>query len=135
MFSTRQVIMKYHVVILTLMLPVAAKAQQVERLATREVKVPALSSSQSIEKALRNMANPRVTQLARATVLYRNLRDTTNSHPIKRLVPGDLVVVRAERAQWLVVSLAQSTTLFSSDTTTYYMPKTALKGSKTFIIL
>lgn len=81
------------------------------------------------------MANPRVTELATATVLYRSLNDTANSQHTKHLDPGNFVIVRAERPRWLVVSLAQSPTQFSSDTSTYYMPKTALKGAKTFIML
>lgn len=75
-----------------------------------------------------------VLELATSTYFYRHLRDTSTTHYAKHLRPGGLVIVRAAYGQWLAVGRAKSHTQFSRDTT-YYLPKAALIGAKTWVLL
>ncbi len=97
--------------------------------------LPAASWAQSVEQALTNMMNPRGLELATRTNLYRHLSDTASTRYAKCLRPGAFVVIRKVYPRWLAVCRAKSAIQFSADTTTYYMPKAAMKGAKTFILL
>jgi hypothetical protein len=79
--------------------------------------------------------NPRMLKLSAAINLYRHLRDTVSSEPVKRLHAGDFVLVEASHGNWLAVCRGKSSTRFSSDTATYYVPKVALHWSRAYILL
>jgi hypothetical protein len=84
---------------------------------------------------LSGSANVHILELTSKTYLYRHLRDTSTTHYAQQLRPGGLVIVRATYGQWLAVNRAKSRSQFSKDTTTYYLPKAALKGAKAWVVL
>jgi hypothetical protein len=95
---------------------------------------PTTSWAQATLTPLSGSANVHVLELATSTYLYRHLRDTSTTHA-KHLRPGGFLIVRAAYGQWLAVGRAKGRTQFSKDTTTYYLPKAALKGAKVWVIM
>jgi hypothetical protein len=90
-----------------------------------------------IAQALQGIMNPQGLQLSTRTVLYRQLRDTLTSRPAKRLRPGDAVIIhQGAYPGWIkVVRGTRNLINFSSDTATYYMPKSGAIGAKSFILI
>jgi hypothetical protein len=95
---------------------------------------PATGWAQTTIPPLSGSANVHVLELATSTYLYRHLRDTSTTHA-KHLRPGGFIIVQAAYGQWLAVVRAKSRTQFSKDTTTYYLPKAALKGANVWVII
>ncbi len=89
----------------------------------------------SIDQMLTGMANVRIIELATPTYLYRHLRDSCRRPAAWELKRGHFVIIRKAYPRWLAVQRAASPTQFSDDTTTYYIPKTATVGSKTYVVL
>ena len=89
----------------------------------------------TIEQALTGIVNVRIMELAAPTYLYRHLRDSSSKPAAWELKRGHFVIVRKAYPRWLAVQRAAGPTQFSGDTTTYYIPKTATVGSKTYIVL
>jgi hypothetical protein len=89
----------------------------------------------TIEQPLSGSANVHILKLAQRTVLYKQLGDTLTNHYARTVRVGGCVIIRARKAHWLAVQRARSTTRFSSDTATYYMPLKALQGAQTYVLL
>lgn len=83
----------------------------------------------NIADALRGSANPHYLHLLVVTHLYRQLGDTLGKQRAQRLPPGrwQLDFLGPAAPQWVKVRWHNNL----SDTTTYYMPASALKGSWT----
>ncbi|RSK50064.1 hypothetical protein [Hymenobacter rigui] len=115
-----------------LLVPAMAQAQ--DRISPRVVSPP---QPVNVEQALRGSLNPHGLQLTKSTVLYRQLQDTASGRPALRLRAGDAVIIRqGEYSGWLrVVRGIKKPFNFSSDTTSYYMPRSGSIGAKTFILL
>ena len=121
----------------TWLLPLASwgqigKPAPVSALSTKQA---ALSPRPTIEQALTGMINVRIVELAAPTYLSRHLRDSSSRPAAWELKWGRFVIVRKAYPRWLAVQRAAGPTQFSGDTTTYYIPKTATEGSKTYIAL
>lgn len=117
--------MKQILTLLCLLLPAVTWAQSQKQ----------ADSQPAIEQTLSGSANAHITKLAQRTVLYKHLRDTLTHTYARRARVGDCVIVRASHPHWLTVQRAKSTTRFSADTTTYYMPLKALQGAQTYVLL
>jgi hypothetical protein len=89
----------------------------------------------TIEQALTGTVNVRIMELSTPTYLYRHLRDSSSRPAAWELKRGHFVIVRKAYPRWLAVQRAAGPTQFSGDTTTYYIPTTATRGSKTYIVL
>jgi hypothetical protein len=88
-----------------------------------------------IEQVLNGTVNTRIIELASPTRLYRHLRDSSSRSGAWELNRGHFVIVRKAYPHWLAVQRAEGPTQFSGDTITYYIPKTAMLGAKTYIVL
>ena len=129
--------MALRLLLLTWLLPLASWGQ-----IGQQTPISALPAKQAtplprpnIEQALTGMANIRIMELATPTYLYRHLRDSSSRPAAWQLKWGHFVIVRKSYPRWLAVQRAAGPTQFSGDTTTYYIPKTATVGSKTYIVL
>lgn len=123
--------MKALLILTSLLLPVAAAAQGVEQLEP----IGPQSTTTTVGQPLQGSANMHGFMLATSSFLYRNLADALTNHYAHRLRPGDHVVVRTTLPNWYVVYRAKNATQFSNDTATYYMPKAADVGARTFVLL
>ncbi len=123
--------------LLTWLLPFAswAQASKAAPLSVIPAKHTALPPRPTVEQVLTGSVNVRIMELADPTFLYRHLRDSSSRPVARELKRGHFVIVRKAYPRWLAVQLALSPTRFSGDTTTYYIPKTATVGSKTYIVL
>ena len=123
--------------LLTWLLPLASWGQ-----IGKPIPISALPAKQAtpltmptIEQALTGTANVRIMELADPTYLYRHLRDSSSRPALWELKRGHFVIVRKAYPHWLAVQRAAGPSQFSGDTTTYYIPKTATLGSKTYVVL
>ncbi|SFQ78973.1 hypothetical protein [Hymenobacter arizonensis] len=129
--------MALRIFLLTWLLPLAAwgqigKSDPISALpATQATPLP----RPTIEQALTGTVNVRIMELAAPTYLYRHLRDSSSRPAAWELKRGHFVIVRKAYPRWLAVQRATGPTQFSGDTTTYYIPTTATRGSKTYIVL
>ena len=89
----------------------------------------------TIEQMPTGTVNVRIMELATPTYLFRHLRDSCSRPAAWELKRGHFVIIRKAYPRWLAVQRAAGPTQFSGDTTTYYIPKTATVGSKTYIVL
>lgn len=119
----------------TLLLPSITWGQAVNQLPTRRVSAPQMLTSKQLEQAVARSTNLRVFELITTSDVYHHLRDTATNNYIARLHPGDIIVVRTFYPHWLVIRRAQSPIQFSTDTTTYYIRRQAIKGSKMSLML
>ena len=110
----------------------ASKAAPVSVLSAKHTTLP---PSPTVEQVLTGAVNVRIMELAEPTFLYRHLCDSSSRPAARELKRGHFVIVRKVYPRWLAVQRASSPTRFSGDTTTYYIPKTAAVGSKTYIVL
>jgi hypothetical protein len=117
--------MKQLLALLCLLLPAVTWAQSQKQ----------ADSQPAIEQTLSGSANVHIVKLAQRTVLYKHLRDTLTNHYARTVRVENCVIIRASNAHWVTVHRAQSTTRFSSDTATYYMPLKALQGAQTYVLL
>lgn len=121
--------MKRLIILFTLGLPGLLRAQAT----LFPDSVRSISSGASVP--LRGSANLRITQLATHTRLYYQLADTATSHYARRLYPGACVVIVGYEGSWLRVRRAKSPRRFSRDTRVYYLPLSATKGARTYVII
>jgi len=129
--------MALHLFLLTWLLPFAAWAQGGNPAPVRRLppKSSTLPPRPTIEQALTGSVNIRIMELAAPTYLYRHLSDSSRRPAAWELKRGHFVIVKKAYSRWLAVQRAAGPTQFSGDTTTYYIPKTATVGSKTYIVL
>lgn len=123
--------------LLTWLLPFPAWAQggnlpPVRRLPSKASTLPARPP---VEQVLMGSVNVRILELAAPTYLYRHLSDSSRPHAAWELKRGHFVIVQKAYPHWLAVHLAVSSTQFSGDSTTYYIPVTATVGAKTYLVL
>jgi hypothetical protein len=97
--------------------------------------LPTLGVGQRLHQALERSANPHGLILGGPAPLYRTLADTAGLRPVHRLRAGDKVIIRRSYSHWLAVSRTESTTRFGADTTTYWLPRTAMARAKVFVLL
>ena len=125
--------MKYFLLTTVLCTPVTALAQESAKAPSSQTSSPQVVD---VESALQRSVNPRGFTLATDAVLYRQLRDTLNNHFVRRLRPGDNVIIRQQLPHWFkVVRGNANATGFSKDTKSYYLPASAAKGAWTFILI
>ena len=125
----------HHTILLlvAIVAPMTVNAQSAE--APLPVHTSKIVSLPDIERTLNGSVNIHIHQLSIRTTFYKHLNDTVAIKKPKHLQAGALVVVRATNKSWLRVSRAESPTQLGSDTTSFYIPKIALRGAKTFVIL
>ena len=123
--------------LLTWLLPFAAWSQGGNPVRVRPTpsQSRALPPKPSIAQVLTGTINIRVMELAAPTYLYRHLRDSCRRPAAGELKRGHFVIVKKVYPRWLAVKLALSPTLFSGESTTYYIPLSATVGSKTTFVL
>lgn len=123
--------------LLTWLLPFASWAQAGKFAPVRPIpaKPSALLPVPTVKQLLAGLINIRILELAAPTYLYRHLRDSSSRPAPWELKRGQFVIVTKAYPRWLAVRGALSPTHFSGDSTTYYIPKSATVGSKTYIVL
>ena len=101
---------------------------------------PAFALAQIVPKApLQGSINPHGFFLANKAVLYRQLHDTLSSRG-RQLRPGNTIVLERQYTypypRYLKVVRGNSNgTSYSRDTTSYFLPASALKGARTFVLI
>ena len=134
-FSSCRMVLRF--ILFTWLLPFAAWAQADKPAPVRHIppKSGALPPEPTVEQALTGSVNVRIMELAAPTYLYQHLRDSSRRPTAWELKRGHFVIIKKAYPRWLAVRLALSPTLFSGDSTTYYIPISATVGSKTYIVL
>jgi hypothetical protein len=122
--------MKPALLMVAVLLPVAARAQQ-----GAVPPKPAPAKPTSVAEALSGTLNPRILRLSTATVLYRQLSDTATGRVAYRLRPGDFVVLPGRYSRWLAVQRTTGPSTLPGGVPTYYMPADALKDGQVTVVL